>query len=189
MHLSVEPPDFSPGDRRYDNEFEAWNVCEILMRIRAEVDHRNETKKRVLVITPYKDQVRLLNKLIGRVKHWFDDVLDVRVCTVDSCQGAEVEIAIMSFVWRDGNIGYLAEWLSRWLVPLTRGRDYSIWLLHAETFERPNPRSPEEAQIDRFLEFLRTRTDQVHRHIDRRSKREIGNLMFNRHYHERTVQT
>jgi len=87
------------------------------------------------VISPYDDQVELLNSKL--------DIKDLEIKTVDGFQGREKEIIILSFVRSNegGNIGFLED-LRRLNVSITRARKKLIMvgdsttLKKNETYER-----------------------------------------------------
>ena len=68
---------------------------------------KQKKKTSVGIVSPYASQVISLQERVQSYeKH---DFLSVEVCTVDSCQGAEKDILILSTVRHNngGNIGFL----------------------------------------------------------------------------------
>ena len=81
------------------------------------------------VISPYDDQVELLNSKL--------DIKDLEIKTVDGFQGREKEIIILSFVRsnEDGNIGFLED-LRRLNVSITRARKKLIMVGDSTTLNK-----------------------------------------------------
>lgn len=71
-----------------------------------------EIQQQIAVITPYKAQVRLLRNYLPPY---------IEIMTVDSAQGKEKDIVIVSCVRSDGNIGFLDD-MNRVNVMITRSK-------------------------------------------------------------------
>lgn len=100
-----------PGSNSYDNIIEA----EIVLDILDEAIRLGVKPSQIAVITPYKDQVDLLNQ-----RNRFDNL---EINTVDGFQGREKEVVILSLVRSNSykNIGFLRD-LRRINVALTRAK-------------------------------------------------------------------
>jgi len=72
-----------------------------------------EIQQRIAVITPYKAQVRVLRSYLPSY---------IEIMTVDSSQGKEKDIVILSCVRSGGNIGFLED-MNRLNVMLTRSKN------------------------------------------------------------------
>ncbi|CAF3698007.1 unnamed protein product [Rotaria sordida] len=72
-----------------------------------------EVQQRIAVITPYKAQIRLLRSYLPRY---------IEIMTVDSSQGKEKDIVILSCVRSGGTIGFLDD-MNRVNVMLTRSKN------------------------------------------------------------------
>ncbi|MFW6269447.1 MAG: IGHMBP2 family helicase [Bacillota bacterium] len=110
------------GSNSYDNPVEA----EIVLDIVDEALRLNLDPTQIAVITPYKDQVDLLNNL--------NNLENLEINTVDGFQGREKEVVINSFVRSNPsqNIGFLRD-LRRLNVTLTRAKRKLIIVGDAET--------------------------------------------------------
>ena len=104
------------------NQMEAELVAEIA----AEISRTGIDLTEVAVITPYKDQVELINKLIPQD--------EIEVDTVDGFQGREKEVIIFSLVRSNerNNIGFLKD-IRRLNVSLTRAKKKLIMIGDSET--------------------------------------------------------
>lgn len=108
----MRAPERSKGDSTsLENHIEADLVIEIVeeaMKLTLDL-------KDIAVITPYKDQVELINNKL--------DLDELEVNTVDGFQGREKEVIILSLVRSNqyGNIGFLRD-LRRLNVSLTRAK-------------------------------------------------------------------
>ncbi|CAF0728103.1 unnamed protein product [Rotaria sordida] len=76
----------------------------------------DEVQQRIAVITPYKAQVRLLRSYLPRY---------IEIMTVDSSQGKEKDIVILSCVRSGGTIGFLDD-MNRVNVMLTRPKNEQL---------------------------------------------------------------
>jgi len=94
-------------------------------------NHAETLSRRVVVITFYSAQVELLKQLL-RNRH--DDLSGVRVVTVDSVQGSESDIVILSFVRSNdsGSTGFLKN-PNRLNVALTRAKHQLLCVGSAST--------------------------------------------------------
>ncbi len=99
------------------------------------------------VISPYDDQVDLLNRKL--------DTKDLEIKTVDGFQGREKEIIILSFVRsnEDGNIGFLED-LRRLNVSITRARKKIIMVGDSTTLK-------ENETYERLLDYIEERGEVV----------------------------
>ena len=125
-------------DRSLVSSFEIRVVVELLARIAGTMEARHTAKKKVLVISPYKNQVRSLTAAVKRLEDLVKQHLDIRVATVDSSQGSEANIVIVSMVRanRSHETGFLRRSPPRWLVALSRVKDYLFVVMRTETFAR-----------------------------------------------------
>ncbi len=96
------------GSTSRENPLEAKVISKLLERMPVKPE-------RIGVITPYEDQVELINRLAGK--------FSVEVNTVDAFQGREKDIIILSFVRSnpEGKLGFLMD-ERRLNVSLTRAR-------------------------------------------------------------------
>ncbi|MFW6389897.1 MAG: IGHMBP2 family helicase, partial [Halanaerobiales bacterium] len=112
------------GSNSYDNPVEA----EILLDIVDEALRLDLDPTQIAVITPYKDQVDLLNNL--------NNIENLEINTVDGFQGREKEMVVSSLVRSNSsnNIGFLRD-LRRLNVCLTRAKRKLILVGDAETIK------------------------------------------------------
>lgn len=106
----------------YDNPVESEIVLDILDRAAMlSMDENN-----IAVITPYKDQVDLLNQ--------HNNLTEIEIDTVDAFQGREKEMVVFSAVRSndDANIGFLRD-LRRLNVALTRAKRKIIFIGDSST--------------------------------------------------------
>ncbi len=110
------------GSYSYDNPVEA----EIVLDLLDEVVKLGLDPTQIAVITPYKDQVDLLNHR--------NSIENLEINTVDGFQGREKELVINSFVRsnHNDNIGFLRD-LRRLNVALTRAKRKLILIGDSET--------------------------------------------------------
>eukprot|EP01065_Artemidia_motanka_P023554 TRINITY_DN281_c0_g1_i1.p1 TRINITY_DN281_c0_g1~~TRINITY_DN281_c0_g1_i1.p1 ORF type:complete len:834 (+),score=190.84 TRINITY_DN281_c0_g1_i1:33-2504(+) len=108
-------------ESEYANAAEAHAVVETVRGLR----QRRALPSDIVVLTPYTKQVELL-----RTKR---NLADVEVATVDSFQGSEKDIVIVSLV-RTEAVGFLKD-CERLNVALTRAKSTLIVIGHADFFE------------------------------------------------------
>lgn len=116
----------------FGNRFEAMAVDYILKNIRSL--HRKSSPQlpvSVGVICPYTVQVARLSYLQSRS----DDSFQVNVCSIDSCQGQEFDIVILSTVRAnaEGNFGFLQTEWRRLNVAITRPKHTLIVVCNVQT--------------------------------------------------------
>ena len=114
-----------PGSYSYDNPVEAEIVLDILDEaLRSGINPQD-----IAVITPYKDQVDLLNH---RNKNE-----ELEINTVDGFQGREKEIIVLSLVRSNpqNNIGFLRD-LRRLNVSLTRAKRKLVLIGDSQTIDK-----------------------------------------------------
>lgn len=116
----------SPGSTSIVNDAEAWLIPRIVGRLRS----KGIESSRVIVITFYAAQVRAIQKELacsfgsnGKRKAGSSDTGLERVCTVDSIQGSEADVVILSFVRSNprNNVGFVSDY-RRLNVALTRAK-------------------------------------------------------------------
>jgi predicted DNA helicase len=97
------------------NSFENFIEANLVMEIIEEIMKINLDLNDIAIISPYKDQVELINNKL--------ELEELEVNTVDGFQGREKEIVILSFVRSNeyGNIGFLRD-IRRLNVSLTRAK-------------------------------------------------------------------
>lgn len=123
--MNVEAPEMSPeGSTSKKNQKDSQivkSLVETLLDLG--VTHRN-----IAVISPYDDQVDLINRKIG--------LENLEVDTVDGFQGREKEIVIISLVRsnENNNIGFLKD-VRRLNVALTRARKKLIIIGDSSTLD------------------------------------------------------
>ncbi|MGM0472446.1 MAG: IGHMBP2 family helicase, partial [Bacillota bacterium] len=110
--VGMNAPEYSKGDSTsIQNEIEADLAAEIV----SQAVNANLPLEEIAVITPYKDQVDLIDQLINAE--------EIEVDTVDGFQGREKELIILSLVRSNeyNNIGFLRD-IRRLNVSLTRAK-------------------------------------------------------------------
>ncbi|GAB6138784.1 IGHMBP2 family helicase [Halanaerobaculum tunisiense] len=110
--VGMNAPEYSKGDSTsVQNEIEADLAAEIV----SQAVNANLSLEEIAVITPYKDQVDLIDQLINAE--------EIEVDTVDGFQGREKELIILSLVRSNeyNNIGFLRD-IRRLNVSLTRAK-------------------------------------------------------------------
>jgi hypothetical protein len=122
--------DFETGS--FGNRFEAMTVDCILKNIRSL--HRKSSPQlpvSVGVICPYTLQVARLSYL----QSLSDESFQVNVCSIDSCQGQEFDIVILSTVRAnaEGNFGFLKTEWRRLNVAITRPKHTLIVVCNVQT--------------------------------------------------------
>ena len=98
--LQVEGKERQGSSGSYENESEARAVVDLVQQLRnasSKLDGRWDSVSRVRIITFYQAQVTLLKRLLSRV--WAGNVV---VATVDSSQGCEADLVIISCVRSNG---------------------------------------------------------------------------------------
>lgn len=108
-----------------ENFKEAEAVVQVIAALRATGRGRWHDLERLRIITFYQAQVALIAKLLKR--RGLDKVL---VATVDSSQGCEADVVVVSFVRGQGTAGFLAD-DRRLNVALTRARHQLICIGNA----------------------------------------------------------
>lgn len=112
--------DETPGDNAesLQNHGEA-SLCRDIITQLAQLDHASTAS--IGIISPYRGQVRLLRELLNDGSHLPFSSVDIN--TVDSFQGSECDIVVISLVRSnaDGTIGFLAD-TRRMNVAITRAR-------------------------------------------------------------------
>jgi hypothetical protein len=136
------PASAEPEARNVANYVEAAMVLDLLLRIRARLSFSSQLRgrtfvKTVLVITPYRSQVALINRLLVPFKVGLEAHLQFEVRTTDSSQGREAEVVIVSFV-RNLSLGFLRDYPARSLVSLSRGKDY-LFVVGSHVVLREDP--------------------------------------------------
>lgn len=125
-----------------------WRLLKVLTQ------HGGHSQKQINVLTFYNGQRTLISNRLASAK-----LADVDVVSVDSMQGREVDIVILSCVRTgQGGLGFLSDW-RRVNVALSRARE-SIFVIGAEDVLRTDERWTKV--LDGFLQFdefesLRTR--------------------------------
>jgi hypothetical protein len=127
------------------NQKEIDVVMELLRDINAAL-HFSSAKRTVLVLTPYRKQLRRLEKAIRREKKTLAKLI-INPFTVDTSQGKEADIVIFSLVRHEDLysvnkfLGFLWKDEARLLVPCSRTRDYLFIVGRIKTFiHEPNYR-------------------------------------------------
>lgn len=147
---------------RYHNPDEVNAVVEVLSHLAAEQD----AKPKLAVLTPYREQEKRLRQRIadessGRLKHLsafeFEGRSESPVGTVDSFQGSEADVVVLSLVRNNHHsgrhgLGFLAD-PRRMNVLLSRARWKMVIVVSLEFLRTRIPQSGGLA--DRELEFLR----------------------------------
>ena len=133
--LQVEGKERQGSSGSYENESEARAVVDLVQQLRnasSKLDGRWDSVSRVRIITFYQAQVTLLKRLLSRV--WAGNVV---VATVDSSQGCEADLVIISCVRSNGEaqqrtVGFLND-DRRLNVSLTRAKHQLIIVGNAKS--------------------------------------------------------
>jgi len=96
-----------------DSDYEQMEEMRRLQPLPVNDPRSIEVQQRIAVITPYKAQVRLLRSCLPPY---------IEIMTVDSSQGKEKDIVILSCVRSGGNIGFLDD-MNRLNVMITRSKN------------------------------------------------------------------
>lgn len=114
------------GSTSCENEKEVFIIGEIV----EEFVNMGINEKDIGIITPYNDQVNLLENRLKNFKN-------LEIKSVDGFQGREKEVIIISFVRanEEGQIGFLSD-RRRLNVAITRARRKLIMVGHKETLEK-----------------------------------------------------
>ena len=130
------------------NEQQATLVRRIVAKIRNYAEQQAESLT-VGVISPYKEQVNILLHLQGKIVFTCGSV-HVKVGTVDSFQGQECDIIILTTVRSNnhGNIGFLKDY-RRLNVAITRSKYTLIIVCDCETLRH-------DVKWRSFLEYAKT---------------------------------
>jgi superfamily I DNA and/or RNA helicase len=134
-------------DRKEDsNEEEAESINCLLEKMGRVLDTREgEETKKVLILTPYSNQLRLLRRKIC-VTH---RRMTVEVATFDSIQGDEADVVILSLV-RTHSLGFMKDAPYRLIVSCTRAKGYLFVFGRVEVFYQ-------DRYWKRFLEMCMTK--------------------------------
>lgn len=131
----------------YDNRDEAREICDLLKVLEQAAGSLSIDGVEVAIITGYSAQVRTIQEVVGAsrssMKH-----LRVRVATIDSFQGQEASVCIVSMT-RDnqrGEVGFLAA-PERLNVAISRARDGLIIVGNRKMALGARKRAPELAAI------------------------------------------
>ena len=127
------------------NEDEALFVELIISLLlkRYPVDSLNLVVKRIAVISPYSEQVRLISDKLRRLFGIIDPTrpCPIEVNTIDGFQGREKDVIIASTVRAsEGSIGFLSD-IRRMNVMLTRART-NMWIVGHRSTLAKDPSSP-----------------------------------------------
>lgn len=115
------------ASRSLFNRAEAQVTLELVEKLMS-ILPENEFKDLVGIISPYKEQIKVLKDVFRR-KYGHSILSEIDMNTVDGFQGQEKEIIIMSCVRANekGSVGFLSD-TRRMNVALTRARS-SLWIL------------------------------------------------------------
>ena len=111
------------------NPQEAQFVVRIAAYLRSKESLR---RKSVCILSFYSGQVSCIEALLAR-----QGLLDVRVMTVDSAQGSEADVVILSMVRSGQSVGFLRDF-QRLNVSLTRARHLQLVVGDTVTMTRSN---------------------------------------------------
>jgi len=126
-------------DSCYTNHSEMLAIVELAERIIAELLKRRMYTKRILILTPYNEQRKLIDlNLEARRKRYSHRhvTIEVELLTVDSSQGKESHVVILSMVRRNSlaQIGFMRHSYSRFLVGMSRAKDYLFLVMNNDTY-------------------------------------------------------
>jgi len=153
-----------PLDLRFGNRYEAALLTGLTNLISECLDNRWLLNERVVpklrIMAPYKDQVSLIrsnlrNYGISSIR----TVVDRIVTTIDSMQGKECEIAVISLTRQNlgGFIGFLGE-IERLYVAMSRAKKKLILVGHLDTFYTSG-----QIWWRQLVNYLRQRPNQSHK--------------------------
>jgi superfamily I DNA and/or RNA helicase len=105
------------------NPDEAGFLVKHLIHLVADLGSKNESFPSIAIVSPYKQQVQLLNALIEESEALIPYRDKIAVNTIDSFQGQERDVVYISLTRSnsDGNIGFLSD-TRRMNVAMTRAR-------------------------------------------------------------------
>lgn len=135
----------------YSNRDEAREILDVLINLDKHAGALSMQSVEVAVIAGYAAQVLVLQEVIGTSRASLKR-LRVRVATIDSFQGQEAHICILSMT-RDnpkGDVGFLAS-PERLNVAISRARDGLVIVGNRETALRAKGRAPALAEIARLV--------------------------------------
>jgi superfamily I DNA and/or RNA helicase len=125
---------YKPDQREYvlqdDNHLVNFRELQLLLDLLSSiVDVLRSTRtsrKTVRILTPYRNQLYLIEKLVALLPSWYFDHVLLEPGTIDGSQGCEANITIVTLVRCNLNrtVGFLGEIPGRVLVPMSRSRDY-----------------------------------------------------------------
>ncbi|XP_064550854.1 NFX1-type zinc finger-containing protein 1-like [Drosophila montana] len=120
--LQHQEPETHIYDGFLCNDWETQKVSEIVSHL---IDVGGYKGKEIVVLSPYTMQVESIKKRLSKRKH----LKDVGITTVDSFQGLEADIVVLSLVRSNthGNIGFLSE-QNRICVAMSRAR-YGLYII------------------------------------------------------------
>lgn len=135
----------------YDNRDEAREISEILKLLDDSASSLSMTDVKVAVITGYSAQVRTLQEVIGTSRASLKR-LRLRIATIDSFQGQESDICIVSMTRdnRNNEVGFLAS-PERLNVAISRARDGLVIVGNHELALRARHKAPALAAIARSV--------------------------------------
>lgn len=130
-----------------ENNEEATKTLEMLFRLNANPETARRARENgpvpVMIIAPYGDHVRLLEKKVGEALGSLPH-LNVEVCTLDKCQGREADIVIINLVRRTASPFMSTP--KRWNVALTRARAALMIVGNIEAFREEGRKARAKAR-------------------------------------------
>ncbi len=141
-----------------DSDYEQMKKIRRLQPLPADDPRLIHAQQRIAVITPYKAQVRLLRSYLPSY---------IEIMTVDSAQGKEKDIVIISCVRSGDNIGFLDD-MHRVNVMLTRSKNalYVFGNLTQLAREHESWRAfVEHAQVNRIICHVKLMTPDLPYHL------------------------
>lgn len=122
------------GQQKYDgkssyNEHEVEKISSLLKDINLHL----KSKKTVAIITPYSAQKTRIKNKVSSLK--LDNILNIKIDTVDSFQGEEAQIVIYSTVRTYGNLSFLID-RKRLNVAISRTQENLIFIGHKNFLEK-----------------------------------------------------
>ena len=138
QHLIDIPPDGTAVDLRFEEKENRsyCRDCEIneIERILSEINKNTQKKPSVGIISFYKSQVKKIREMIDDS---FPNMNNYSVETVDSCQGREYDISIISGVRSNSkdNLGFLQYLPGRINVSMSRAKRLLIFIGDSLTFD------------------------------------------------------
>lgn len=164
----------SSGEGGEHNQSEVNEIVTMLANL-ARNRRVDSPGKSVMVITPYREQERVLHETLESAGLLGDrSPLEVEVCTLDRCQGREADVVLISLVRSRASKFFEAP--NRWNVAVTRARegmfligDIDAYLREAREARASARRGavPAMSTLARVIEAYAAQTNSIQRGVSR----------------------